>query len=1030
MSGTVTFLFSDIEGSTALLKKVGRDRYGELLARHQELLREAFVAHRGHEVDTQGDSFFVAFHSSADAVAAAVAIQRALVEERWPEGSEVRVRIGIHSGEASSAGQRYVGFSVHRAARVGAIGHGGQILLSSATRELVDDDLPDGVTLRDLGAQRLKDVERPERVSQVVAPGLQDRFAPLQTARARHHPRRGMVVAVACLMVAGAAAVALVLVGGRSGSPEASAAVAADSVGIFRSSDGGFAGQAAVGTSPSAVAADSNAVWVANADSASVSRVDPVTGTRQQTVEVGNGPAGVAIAGGAVWVTNSLDGTVVRIDPQSNTKVQTVSVGSQPVGVVSGPVGLWVANVGDRTLMRIDAVSGRVKKTIALATSVDALAEGDGALWVASELNGTVERVDPRSGDTQPINVGRAPDAIAVGDGAVWVANNLDGTVTRINPSTNGVVTTIAVGASPTALALTSDGKGVWVSNELGGSLMRIDTTHNAVTKTVEIRDRPEGIALAAGRMYVAVRTSGAAHRGGTLRVAIAFPITFPGPKSYFLDPAVAGYANWFLPMGGGLANDGLVAFRRAGGGEGLFIAPDLAVSLPAPTTTGRTYTFQLRQGVHYSDGRLVRPADFRRTFERVLALGGDEQPGSYFDGIVGGTACVRSPKRCDLSRGITTTDNTVTFHLVRADPSFLQKLALPSAVVEPADTPLRPSLPLPATGPYMYRTFDKKRQVIELVRNPRFRTGSAGTRPDGFPNAIRIRFGYGADGAVHAVEHGRADLASIRLDNSLGVRTEVRVRYRGLLRSNPVLGVDGAILNTRIPPFSDRRVRQAFNDAVDRRRLVVLGGADLVTSTCQLLPPNLPGYRRYCPYMLGSHVDGPYLGPDLAKARRLIAASHTRGQKIVFRDVAALGPTSITQYLVARLRTLGYRVQLVRGEPKPGDQVAGGAGWSIDYPDASSFLIPIVGCGSPSNAFHFCNRRIDRELKKALAVDVDGPQAAARLWAKVDRDVTDEAPWVPYLNEGTVDIISRRVGNYVYSVRAQGVLYDQLWVR
>ena len=108
------------------------------------LLREAFAAHHGDEIDTQGDAFFVAFRSASDAVAAAVAIQRALAAEPWPDGVQVRVRIGIHSGEAAAAGERYVGFSVHRAARVGAIGHGGQVLLSDAARVLVEDDLPNG----------------------------------------------------------------------------------------------------------------------------------------------------------------------------------------------------------------------------------------------------------------------------------------------------------------------------------------------------------------------------------------------------------------------------------------------------------------------------------------------------------------------------------------------------------------------------------------------------------------------------------------------------------------------------------------------------------------------------------------------------------------------------------------------------------------------------------------------------------------------------------------------------------------------
>ena len=183
LSGTVTFLFTDIEGSTGLLKQLGRGRYGELLAEQQRLLREAFAAHGGEEIDTQGDSFFVAFRSASDAVAAAVAIQRALADHEWPDGAEVRVRIGIHTGEAAAAGERYVGFSVHRAARIGAAAHGGQVLLSRTRRAtLVEDDLPDGVFLRDLGLYRLKDVDRPERISQVAAEGLQVEFPPLRGA--------------------------------------------------------------------------------------------------------------------------------------------------------------------------------------------------------------------------------------------------------------------------------------------------------------------------------------------------------------------------------------------------------------------------------------------------------------------------------------------------------------------------------------------------------------------------------------------------------------------------------------------------------------------------------------------------------------------------------------------------------------------------------------------------------------------------------------------------------------------------------
>jgi class 3 adenylate cyclase len=142
-SGTVTLLFTDIEGSTRLLQRLG-DRYAEVLAAHDRLLRRAFAAHGGQVVDTQGDAFFASFARAGDAVRAAVAAQRALATHSWPEGATVRVRMGLHTGEPTVTTGRYVGLDVHRAARIGAAGHGGQVLLSPTTRELVAADLPAG----------------------------------------------------------------------------------------------------------------------------------------------------------------------------------------------------------------------------------------------------------------------------------------------------------------------------------------------------------------------------------------------------------------------------------------------------------------------------------------------------------------------------------------------------------------------------------------------------------------------------------------------------------------------------------------------------------------------------------------------------------------------------------------------------------------------------------------------------------------------------------------------------------------------
>ena len=178
LTGTVTFLFTDIEGSTRLLQSQG-EGWSSILARHQELLRTAFEAEGGVEVGTEGDSFFVTFPTAPGAVAAAVAAQRALAREPWPDGVQVRVRMGMHTGEASFGTEGYVGLHVHRASRIASVGHGGQVLLSDTTRSLVREALPEGVELRDLGVHRLKDLELPERLWQLVVEDLESDFAPI-----------------------------------------------------------------------------------------------------------------------------------------------------------------------------------------------------------------------------------------------------------------------------------------------------------------------------------------------------------------------------------------------------------------------------------------------------------------------------------------------------------------------------------------------------------------------------------------------------------------------------------------------------------------------------------------------------------------------------------------------------------------------------------------------------------------------------------------------------------------------------------
>ena len=184
--GTVTFAFTDIEGSTRLLQELGDEVYATVAAEHRQIVRSAFTDHGGTEIDTQGDAFFFSFPRARDAAAAAVAAQRALRTHTWPDGRELRVRMGLHTGEPHVGDEGYLGIDVVRAARIAAAGHGGQILVSETTRALLGNQLPEGAAVHDLGEQNLKDIQH-EHIFELTVDGQSSAYKPLNTQRP--HPR-------------------------------------------------------------------------------------------------------------------------------------------------------------------------------------------------------------------------------------------------------------------------------------------------------------------------------------------------------------------------------------------------------------------------------------------------------------------------------------------------------------------------------------------------------------------------------------------------------------------------------------------------------------------------------------------------------------------------------------------------------------------------------------------------------------------------------------------------------------------------
>jgi peptide/nickel transport system substrate-binding protein len=668
---------------------------------------------------------------------------------------------------------------------------------------------------------------------------------------------------------------------------------------------------------------------------------------------------------------------------------------------------------------------------------------------VASEEAGAVSRVDRASRTvTQQINVGTDPVALAVGHGSVWVANSQDGTVTEITAASGHPSGLISVGDGPSGVAVAPDGT-IWVADQLSGRLAQIDPARGAVVHRQTIGASPQAITLIGDTVYVAVQASAANHRGGTLTVAISNPPGIYGPPfPRLLDPS-AGYSAWELLT---MTNDGLVGYARSGGADGYRVVPDLAAALPTVSDGGLTYTFQLRTGIRWSTGAEVRPEDIRAGIERALQESHGEDSAVDISGIAGAKACIATPKDCDLGRGIVTTpgSNTITFRLTAPDPDFVYQLALPTFDAVPAGTPLTARLPLPATGPYRIATYDARRGVIRLVRNPRFRVWSASAQPDGYPDMIVERYRYSGANAIRAVEHGAADINADGPDQTWppALAATLQTRFSGRLYTGPGLVTLGLWLNTRVAPFDDERVRQALNYAVDRNRLVAINGGSVeALVSCQILQPGLEGYQPYCPYTMAPNTHGTYTGPDLAKARRLVAASGTKGQPITiwFFDIPVGRANG--RYFVSVLRSLGYRAGLKvvahngQGTWRVGRQ-AGVGGWGGDYPSPDDVIAPAFTCSSYQadpqlnfNAAGFCDPKVDAQIAQARELQASDPVAASRLWTRIDREITDAAPWVPMKVAESADFVSRRLGDYKFCwLSAQtgftSACLDQLWVR
>src|SRR3954453_17710999 len=524
-------------------------------------------------------------------------------------------------------------------------------------------------------------------------------------------------------------------------------------------------------------------------------------------------------------------------------------------------------------------------------------------------------------------------------------------------------------------------------------------------------------------------------HRGGTMRlVARAAEGTIDPHINYTLK-------NWQFYRS---IYDGLVAFKKAPGAEGFKIVADLAEDVPAPADDGRRYTFKLRKGIKFSDGSDVDVDDVVASFQRIIKVSSPTS-GSFFNVIVGADTCLAVPAACTLGGGVVAdrAADTVTFNLTRPDSEFLYKLGLPHAVVLPSEAPAKDvgRAPIAGTGAYTIVSYDPNTSM-RIVRNPHFQEWSVDAQPDGYPDEIDYDFSLTEEAQVTAVANSQADWM---FDQPPTDRlAEIGSKYQKQVFISPLTGMWYAPMNTRLAPFDNVKARQAVAYAIDRKAMVNLfGGPALASPVCQILPPGFPGHEPYCPFTKDPGTK--WTAPDMAEAKQLMQQSGTIGQEvtIIVQDVTA--DRDIGVYLQSVLNDLGFKasikaisanIQFTYIQNTKNKVQISIIQWYQDYPAASDFLYELFGCasfheGSDSsiNISGFCDQAIDQRMQEAMARAATDEAAANKLWAGIDRTVTDAAPAAIMFTPKDLDFVSSRLGNFQFNSQFDWMM-AQSWVK
>jgi YVTN family beta-propeller protein len=837
-------------------------------------------------------------------------------------------------------------------------------------------------------------------------------LAPEPAAPAERESKRSTarMAAVVLTLAAVAGAVATILAARDAGELPA-AAVAANSV-VALDPSGSIAATVSVGARPAALTSGAGALWVANLDDQSITRVDASSGHAMRHIAIGDTPTGIAATRSAVWVTDG-SGGLSKIDPRydrrSFERPLRASVGffggtARPALAAFGS--LWIVSP-DGVLLQLDPATARVRDSVAVGNDPSSVASGAGSLWVTNSSDGTVTRIDPTTLSAKtPIYVGYGPASIAVNGAGAWVANAGDNALVRLDLRTNAVAGTTPVGDGPAAVLATPGA--LWVANSRAGTVMRLDPRSGKVSKTIRLGGSPNALAAAGGKVWVAIAPSppqSPPEEGARLTTQYDFPS---------LDPAHGSWLHYLT-----CAN--LVTYPDKPAPEGSRIIPEVAVAVPEPTAGGTVYAFEIRPGYRFSppSNEVVTATTFKSTIERVVDSRLQSKLAAGFSGIVGYEAYAAGKTR-EIS-GIVARGRTLTIRLSRPDGGLLARLADGYACAVPRATPAARGMnDFPSAGPYYIASYTPRQQVV-LERNPNYR----GDRPHRLARLV-IAIGVDPVRGLEQVEGGKADYvlelprdAGPRLEAAYGAGSEAAKAGHQQYFISEALGARYLHMNASRPLFSNLRLRRAVNHAIDRpalvaegRRFAEINPFNAGTPTDDFLPPSARGARDFDVY--------PLDGPDLRRAKEI--AGRVNATAIMYTP--NLSPWREEAQIVRRnLKPLGIDVQIKefpigdfftrvtrRGEPF--DLAVSGYFFPQDPMEILSFLFD-APTSVPSNISHFRDAAVSRKLEAVAKLSGDERyRAAARLALELQRD---HAPAAAIATTAARDFFSARIGCQVY---------------